>query len=298
MKARIFTPTVTIFDDNQKLDLQANARVLDYLINSGIDGVLLLGSTGEFSAFSLEERKKLVEFCVKKVDGRVPVMAGVTSMDFNETLEMTKFVHSLGVKAMVLMPYYFGANQKNIFDYYDAVAKKTDGDIYIYNYPGRTTCEIEAATLLNLALQNPNLKGIKDTVGNVSHTKELIKALKPKVEGFEIYSGFDDHFIDNVTAGGAGCISGLSNIAPVIWSGFVKAYNENDLTNLAKYAKAINKLMEIYALDINFSLIFKKLMNLEGLEINERAIFPYNFLADGLFEKAREILASAKEIIK
>ncbi|PAF47880.1 dihydrodipicolinate synthase family protein [Helicobacter sp. 13S00401-1] len=298
MKAKIFTPTVSIFDENEKLDFEGNARVWDYLIKHGIDGLLLFGSTGEFSAFSLEDRKKLASYCVTKVAGRVPVKIGVTSMLFGETLEMLKYVHELGAKAVALMPYYFGANDQNIFDFYDTLAKNTKGDIYIYNYPGRTTCDVNANVLLKLVDANKNIKGIKDTVLNVSHTKDLIKTVLPKHPHFEIYSGFDDHFIDNVCAGGSGCISGLSNIAPDIWSGFVKAINDKDLTQLSKYAKAINKLMEIYALDTNFSLIFKKLMNLDGLDISERAIFPYNSLKSGLYEKACEILKDARKIAK
>ncbi|PAF44893.1 dihydrodipicolinate synthase family protein [Helicobacter sp. 11S02629-2] len=298
MKAKIFTPVVTAFNKEEKLDFKANERIWSYLIKHNVDGLLLFGSTGEFSAFTLEERKKLAKHCVEVVANKVPVKIGITSMLFSETLEMLKYVHELGAKAVALMPYYFGANEQNVFDYYDTLAKASKGDIYIYNYPGRTTCDVGSEVLLKIANAHKNIKGIKDTVLNVSHTKDLIKTLLPKHPHFEIYSGFDDHFIDNVTAGGSGCISGLSNIAPDIWSGFVKAINEKNLSSLEKHSKAINKLMEIYALDINFSLIFKKLMNLEGLEINEQAIFPYNSLKSNLYEKACEILKEAKTLVK
>ncbi len=299
MKKVIYVPTISAFDQNQKLDFEANKRVIDFLIKSGVDGLVPLGSTGEFTAFSFEERKTLIELYAKQADGRVDVLAGSASMDFNETVKLTDFIHSLGLKgALVLMPYYFGANQENIYEYYSTLASKTKCSIYIYNYPGRTTCDIAPETILRLLKNHKNIKGIKDTVGDVAHTKTLAKIVLKEFGDFEIYSGYDDQFCDNITYGGAGCISGLSNIAPDIWVSLVKSANEKNFDNIVKYSRALAKLMNIYALDVNFSLIFKMLLKHQGIDLEQRAIFPYNYIKDGNFEKAVQILNDARELAK
>ncbi len=299
MKKVIYVPTITAFDKNQKLDLKANKRVIDFLIKAGVDGLVPLGSTGEFTAFSFEQRKSLIELYANEANGKVDVLAGSASMDFDETVKLTDFIYSLGLKgALVLMPYYFGANQENIYEYYSTLANKTKCDIYIYNYPGRTTCDVAPETVLRLLKNHKNIKGIKDTVGDVAHTKTLAKIVLKEFVNFEIYSGYDDQFCDNITYGGAGCISGLSNIAPDIWVSLVKSANEKNFDNIVKYANALAKLMDIYALDVNFSLIFKKLLKYQGIDMEERAIFPYNSIKEGKFQKAVEILQQARELAK
>ncbi len=299
MKKVIYVPTVTAFDKNQKLDLDANKRVIDFLIKSGVDGLVPLGSTGEFTAFNFEEKKSLIELYAKEAGGKVDVLAGSASMDFDESVKLTNFIHSLGLKgALVLMPYYFGANQDNVYEYYSTLASKTKCDIYMYNYPGRTTCDVAPETILKLLQNHKNIKGIKDTVGDVAHTKTMAKIVLSEFGDFEIYSGYDDQFCDNITYGGAGCISGLSNIAPDIWVNLVKSANEKNFDGIVKYSSALAKLMDIYALDANFSLIFKMLLVHQGVDIEQRAIFPYNKIADGNFEKAIEILNKARELAK
>ncbi len=299
MKKVIYTPTVTAFDKNQKIDLEANKRIIKHFLKSGVDGLVPLGSTGEFTAFNYEEREKLIELYADCVNGKIPIMAGTVSMDFHESIKLTNFVGELKLKgALVLMPFYFGANEQNIFDYFDTFASKTKTDIYIYNYPARTGSDVSANIILKLLKRHENIKGIKDTIGDVSHTKMLAKEILPLYPDFEIYSGFDDQFNDNIIAGGVGCISGLSNVAPDIWTSLVKAGNEKNFDDLVKYSKAIAKLMEIYSLDINFSLIFKMLLNSEGLEIEPRAIFPFDFVPEGNFQKAVQILKDARELAK
>lgn len=295
MKSVIYTPTVTIFDEKQRLNYKANEEVIKYLINSGVNGLVPFGSTGEFTAFSLEDKKELVNLYLK--NSSIPILVGTSSLVFSEVVELSNYsIKNGALGVLVVFPFYFGANQNNIFEFYDKLANSVDGDIYIYNYPARTGSDINVQTILNLIDKNKNIKGIKDTTAQIPHTKDIIKATKNY--DFKVFSGFDDHFIDNVLAGGAGGICGLSNIVPKIWSNFVKATNDENFKDISKYSKVINKLMELYSLDANFSLIFKKLMNLNGLNLNEVAIFPFNSLEESKFKKAKEILKEALEIIE
>ncbi|EAJ1231307.1 dihydrodipicolinate synthase family protein [Campylobacter fetus] len=295
MKSVIYTPTVTIFDDEQNIDLKANARLLEYLCEFSLDGFVLFGSTGEFTAFDTEQKKKLIDLYLKI--SKYPLFVGTGSLNFKECVELSNYSIDNGAKGvLVVSPYYYAASQENLFDYYDKLAKMVHGNIFIYNYPARTGNDISSKTVLKLIERNTNIKGIKDTTPMVSHTKEIIEATKQ--HNFSVYSGFDDHFVDNIFAGGVGCISGLSNIAPDIWTKLVKSANNNDFINLKNCSSAINKLMQLYTLDANFSLIFKKLLNLNGLNLNENAIFPFNSLDEIKFEKAKMILEDARRLVK
>ena len=112
------------------------------------------------------------------------------------------------------------------------------------------------------------------------------------VEGheFEMFSGFDDQFLYNLTSGGVGCIGALSNIVPEIWSDLVKSTKEKDFDRVMALSKLTHALMPLYDLDSNFSLLFKKLMQHRGVEIEDRAIFPYNQMEEGVYKKAEILL--------
>ncbi len=293
MKSLILSPTVTLFDKEQKLDLQANERLVEYLENFALDGYVVFGSTGEFSAFSIEEKKCLIKLYLKKT--KKPVFVGTTELNLAPLVELSNFAFKEGVAGvLVAPPFYFAASDENIFNFYSTLATKLKGDIYIYNYPARTGHNMSVSNTLRLIEKHKNIKGIKDTTQDIAHTKEIIKATSGA--DFSVFSGFDDHFVDNVFAGGAGCISGLSNIAADLWCNLTKAARDENFSALVKFTKALNKLMEIYSLEPNFSLIFKKLLNLKGLNFGEYAIFPYDGISEEKFQKAVEILNEAKRL--
>lgn len=291
MKVSIFTPVVTIFDNDGKIDYDGNRKVINYLIENGIDGIVPLGSTGEFTALNLQEKKDFIKFYVEEVAGRVELIPGTGSLDFNETVELTKFAHELGVKGtLVLPPYYFGISQEEAFHYYDRLAQSVPGNIYIYNFKDRTGFDMSAETCLKLAKKHKNIAGMKDSTDNVAHTKSVIYTVTKEVPSFEVFSGFDDHFIANVIAGGSGCIAALSNIRPRLWADWVKAYNDKNFGELMKIARTIDALMPFYSVQKNFSLLFKKIMKKEGLDICEKSIFPFEEIEDEKFESALKSL--------
>ena len=297
MAYEILTPVVTIFDKNSNIDYNSNKNVIEYLIENGIDGIVPLGSTGEFASMSLEKKKEFVSFYVTEVDNRVSIMPGTGSMNFEETIEVSNFSISLGVKGvLVIAPYYYALCQNKIFEYYDALAKKVKGDVYIYNFEARTGHNISADTVYNLCKQNKNIKGIKDSTGVVSHTLEISSRILNDFPYFEIYSGFDDHFISNIMSGGKGCIAALSNIVPELWTKWVKAANDKDFDMVADIYKIINPLMKLYSMDSNFSLLFKKLMDARGLEIYTETLFPFDKIDETIFNKSLELVQNVYKI--
>lgn len=272
----ILTPVVTIFDDNENIHYEDNKKIIEYLIEGGVNGIVPLGSTGEFTHMSLEEKKNFLKFYVKEVNGRVSLLPGTGCTSFNETVELSNFVLSLGVNGvLVIGHYYYSLDQNKIFEYYNSLAKKLNGDIYIYNFEARTGHNISSNTVYKLCSQNENIKGIKDSTGVVTHTLNIISKVVKDFPYFKVYSGFDDHFIPNIMAGGRGCIAALSNLVPELWHAWVNAANNEDFSKISDISKIINSIMPLYIIDSNFSLLFKTIMKARGLDISTKTITPF-----------------------
>ena len=294
MRATIYTPTVTIFNDLGEFDFEGNRKVIEYLIEGGVDGLVPLGSTGEFTTLSLSEKKEFIKFYVKTVNERVQVLPGTGCMDYDKTVELSNYALSLGVKGVLIIPpYYYALSQDEGFKYYDKIAENVNGDVYIYNFKARTGFDISPETVLKLAKKNKNIKGMKDSTADIAHTRNVLLKVLPERPDFEIYSGFDDQFIPNVIAGGRGCISAISNIYPKLWSEWVQAVNNNKFDTIQTIGNKIDKLMELYDVQSNFSLLFKKLMVEEGVEINTNTLFPFENIKNDNYEKALRIVKGA-----
>ena len=297
---KINVPVVTVFDHNGKPDYEANKKVADYLIQNRVDGILVLGSTGEFTELTVAEKRDFLEFYAGYVNGRTELYAGTGSINFHQTLELSNSVYAMGYRApLVIAPYYYGMDQEHLFTYYDTLAKHLKGDMYIYNYPARSGHSIEAKTVCRLMEANPNIVGLKDTVTEPGHTNQICRA----VEGlpFEVYSGFDDQFLYNLSAGGSGSIGGLSNVVPDIWSDLIRSVNSGDYARALKLTPLLHRLMPIYEVGSSCSLLFKKMLVHRGVEISPKAIFPFDESDNIAFGRVRrmldQVLAEYQEIV-
>lgn len=287
---KIITPSITIFDENENIDYDGNKVVIDHLINNGVDGILTLGSSGEFTGLSLEEKKEHFKFYYEYTAGRVDLYSGTGTLEFKETVELTNYTLELGYKAaVVITPYYYALDQEKIFLYFDTLAKRVNGNIFIYNFPARSGNSISSETLYKLLKKNNNIKGLKDSVLEYTHTVDLLREIRYEFPEFELYSGFDDQFLLNISSGGNGAIAALSNIVPEIWRDWVEAANSGNFSDMKRLQKYIDRLMKLYDLDSNFSFLFKKLMKYRGLDIKINSIFPFSQMSDETFNKAKRI---------
>lgn len=289
---KIITPVVTIFSENGAIDIEGNKKVIDFLIEGGVDGILVLGSTGEFTNMTIEQRKKLFRLYSDYNNGRVELYAGTGCLDAADTIELTNYADGLRYKGvMIIGPYYYGLDQDKIFKYYDRVAKSVKSNIYLYNYPDRSGHTFEPDTVKRIVNANANVVGMKDSISTPGHFNDII--MKVNNENFEMYAGFDDQFLYNLTAGGKGGIGALSNIVPEIWSSLVKAYRNKEFDQTFKLANIIHGMMPIYGLDSNSSLIIKKLMNYRGLDLNETSIFPFEEISEENMEYGKKLVDQA-----
>ena len=243
----VICPIVTVFDLAGNIDYAAQGLLVERLISHGIDGILFCGSIGEFPSLSPEEKKAFFKWAAQKVDGRARVLAGTGGTNVGESVELTAYCKSVGVDgAVVISPYYFQLDERALHSYYAAVAK-AGLPIVLYNFPERTKACLSPGLVQRLAGEFENIVGIKDTVDSMSHTRELIDALAPVRRGFSVLSGYDEYFLPNLISGGAGVLSGLTNIAPGVFMEIKAAFSEGDFARLCGLQLGLNGLMKIYS---------------------------------------------------
>ena len=226
----VATAIVTPMNKNG-VDYDAFGRLIDWQIEQGINGLVVAGTTGEGSTLSDEEHREVLAYAVKRINGRVPCIAGTGSNDTAYAIELTKYACSIGCDAMlVVTPYYNKATQKGLVKMFNAIADASTKPIIVYNIPSRTGVNIEPATFVELA-KHPRIAAIKEASGNLSKMVEEFALLDGSLD---IYSGNDDQIVPTLSMGGKGVISVLSNIMPKETVAMCDAFFAGDVATAAK----------------------------------------------------------------
>ena len=226
----VATAIVTPMNKNG-VDYDAFGRLIDWQIEQGINGLVVAGTTGEGSTLSDEEHREVLAYAVKRINGRVPCIAGTGSNDTAYAIELTKYACSIGCDAMlVVTPYYNKATQKGLVKMFNAIADASTKPIIVYNIPSRTGVNIEPATFVELA-KHPRIAAIKEASGNLSKMVEEFALLDGTLD---IYSGNDDQIVPTLSMGGKGVISVLSNIMPKETVAMCDAFFAGDVATAAK----------------------------------------------------------------
>ncbi|MDI1309755.1 MAG: 4-hydroxy-tetrahydrodipicolinate synthase [Methylotenera sp.] len=203
----IVTP---MFEDG-RLDIPSLNALIDYHIDQGTDGIVIVGTTGESPTVDFDEHCLLIETAVSQVNGRVPVIAGTGANSTKEAIELTQKAKELGVDACLLVaPYYNKPTQEGLYQHFMAIANAVDIPQILYNVPGRTGCDIANDTTIRLATHK-NIIGIKDATGGIERGTDLILRA-PK--DFAVLSGDDATAMSLMLLGGKGVITVTGNVAP------------------------------------------------------------------------------------
>lgn len=213
-KNTIFTGAATALItplDREGIVYDQFARLIDWQIASGIDALVVCGTTGEASTLTDEEHRAAISFAVKHVDGRVPVIAGTGSNDTDYAIDLTRFACAVGADAtLVVTPYYNKATQRGLVKMFTAIADASTKPMILYNVPSRTGCNILPSTCAELA-DHENIAAIKEACGDISQIVETMSLVGDKLD---LYSGNDDQITPLLALGGKGVISVLSNVLP------------------------------------------------------------------------------------
>ncbi len=205
------TALITPMRDDGNIDYIAFGRLIEAQISSGIDALVVLGTTGETSTLSDKEKRDIVCFAVARVSGRVPLIIGTGSNDTERAAEMSKFASNSGADALlVVTPYYNKATDTGLIRHYLKIADSVGCPIIVYNVPSRTGVNIKPSVYRELA-SHENICAVKEASGNISQVAEISAELGDKLS---IYSGADELTLPILSLGGTGVISVLSNIIP------------------------------------------------------------------------------------
>ena len=252
---------VTPFTDDNKVDFDQFGQLIERQIAAGTDAICVCGTTGESATMSLEEHMETVEYCIKKVAGRVKVIAGAGSNDTAAALMLSQHVEAAGADALLLVtPYYNKATQMGLIKHYEYIADRVHTPIILYNVPSRTGCSFTAATYQQLA-KHPNICGVKEASGNFGLILETRRLCG---DDFYIWSGNDDQVVPMMSLGTKGVISVVSNVLPEVMVKMSHLCLEGNFEEAAKMQIEYSDLCNALFMEVN-PIPVKAAMELMGL---------------------------------
>lgn len=266
MKEIIFkgcgTAIVTPFHVNG-VNYEEFEKLIENQIENKVDSIVVCGTTGEASTMTLEEKQKVISFAVKKVNGRIPVIAGTGGNCTAQVIEFTKWAERAGVDgALIVTPYYNKTTQAGLIAHYEAIAKETKLPIILYNVPGRTGVNIQPSTCKRLS-EIENIVAIKEASGNLSQVAEIAYLCG---NDLNIYSGNDDQITPVLSLGGIGVISVLSNVAPLYTHNIVHFFLNGNIKDAIKMQLKAIPLVNALFSEVN-PIPIKAALNILGYDM-------------------------------
>lgn len=257
------TAMITPFID-QKVDETGFIENVRFQIEHGVNGLLLLGTTGESPTLTETERWRLVSLAVQEAKGKVTLIVGTGDNCTQKTIQNTKKASDFGADAVsIINPYYNKPSQEGIFRHYEAVATQTDLPILVYNNPGRAATNIETSTLNRIA-GLPNICGVKESSGNINQVGDILHTIGKKYPNFTVLSGDDILTLPIIALGGHGVVSVLSNLLPSMVCELVNAARKGDLYKAQELHYKMLSANKVIFVESN-PIPIKAAMNLFGM---------------------------------
>lgn len=246
-----------------KVNYEQFGKLIEFQIKNGTDAIIVCGTTGEASTLTHEEHLDVIRYCVKAVNGRIPVIAGTGSNCTETAIYLSGEAQKAGVDGLLLVsPYYNKATQNGLYAHFKAVAESVKLPIILYNVPSRTGCNILPETIVRLCRDVENIVGVKEASGNISQIAHLAAIAKGCVD---IYSGNDDQIVPIMSLGGLGVISVLSNVAPAQTHEICQKYLDGDVKESCRLQLEALDLCNALFCEVN-PIPVKKALNLMGME--------------------------------
>ncbi|MEK4667959.1 4-hydroxy-tetrahydrodipicolinate synthase [Niallia sp. FSL R7-0271] len=248
----------------QKVNDSVTRQLTNHLLDSGVHGLFILGTNGEFHLLNKEEKLTFAKIVMEEANGRVPVIVGTGGNSTEETIDLSQKMEQLGADALsVITPFFISPSQAEMAVHFEKVAKSTSLPILLYNIPARTGVNLEPETVSRLA-KVPNIVGIKDSSGNFANIENYINATKD--EDFSVFAGTDSLILQTLQAGGKGAVAATANMVPDVvvaiydkWlEGNIEAAKENQeklqpLRDTFKHGtlpSVLKKAVELYSVPV------------------------------------------------
>ena len=287
MKNTVFTGAgvaiVTPFQDGT-VNYEVLGQLIDFQIENHTDAIIICGTTGEASTMPDQEHLEVIEYAVKKVNKRVPVIAGAGSNDTVHGVELSIAAQKLGADGLLIVtPYYNKANQSGLINHFYAYANAVDIPIILYNVPSRTGVNITTDILCEVAKAD-NIVGIKEASGNISHVADIAY----RCPDIDIYSGNDDMIVPVLSLGGKGVISVLSNVLPKQTHDICQLYFDGEVKKSAGLQLQLMDLVQKLFIEVN-PVPVKTALNMMGFAVGDLRL-PLGEMASANREKLKQAL--------
>lgn len=259
----VLTAMVTPFNADGGIDFEVTTALIEHLIDTGTDGVVVAGTTGESPTLSEEEKVALFKHVVKIVDKRIPVIAGTGNNNTADSIILTKEAEECGVDGIMLVtPYYSRPSQQGLYEHFSAIAKETTLPIMLYNIPGRSSVNMTSETTIRLSEIN-NIVSTKEASGDLDEISRIIEYTK---DDFTVYSGDDSMTLPILAIGGDGVVSVASHVIGNDMNAIVTAF-KNGETKLAAdtHRKILPKIKSLFKAPSPAPV--KAALNLTGLSV-------------------------------
>lgn len=253
---------VTPFHENGEVNYEKFGELLEFQVQNGTDAIIVCGTTGEASTLTHEEHLDVIRYCVEKVAGRIPVIAGTGSNCTDTAVYLSQEAEKLGADGLLLVtPYYNKATQGGLYEHFKIIADSVKIPIILYNVPSRTGCNIAPETVVRLCREVENIVGVKEASGNISQIAKLQALAGGCVD---LYSGNDDQIVPILSLGGKGVISVLANVAPRQTHDICAKYFEGDTAGSREEQLKVMDLFSALFCEVN-PIPVKKALNLMGM---------------------------------
>ena len=293
MKKTVFTGAgvaiVTPFKKDMTIDYDKLGELIEYQIANSTDAIVICGTTGEASTLTDEEHRETIRYAVKKVDGRIPVIAGTGSNDTAYAIELTMFAKNAGADAYLnVTPYYNKTTQRGLIRHFFAIADSVDLPCILYNVPGRTGMTITPETYKELS-QHPNIVATKEASGNVG---DIVRILDLCGDDLDIYSGEDGLITPILSLGAKGVISVLSNIKPRETHDICAEFFKGNISASAELQIKYSRLIDALFCETN-PIPVKTALNILGFDVGACRL-PLCDMSDMNIERLRNELENVK----
>lgn len=254
---------VTPFKENDRINYDKLAQLIDFQIKEKSDALVVAGTTGEASTLSVEEHKELIKKSVEIANNRIPVVAGTGSNETPLAIELSVQAQEAGASSLLIVtPYYNKTNTQGLIKHYEAIADAVDLPIILYNVPGRTGLNIPMEAMIHLS-HNEKIVGVKEASGDITYAMEVKRLCAPD---FKLIAGNDDVILPLLAVGGTGVISVLANILPKETHDIVALFQSGDISASRALQLRLNGFVHSLFLDTN-PIPVKTALNLLGWEV-------------------------------
>lgn len=298
----IIPPVITPIQNQDELDSKGLENLVNHILSGGVHGLFILGTTGEGPSLSYDLRYEMLERVCSQVDGKVPVLVGITDTSFTESVRLSKKAMEVNAEAVVAAPpYYFPTNQSELINYFESLADQSPLPVFLYNMPSHTKVHFEPDSVRFLA-EHPNITGFKDSSGDLLYFQKVAFLLQDIPE-FSLLVGPEEMLMQTMLSGGHGGVSGGANMFPKLYVTMYEATLKKDFARISELQKKILQISSsLYTVDDSPAKYLQGLKCALSLKdiCSDTLALPYKSFENQEKEKIRQALdrLNVEEVLK